>query len=136
MGATPIWNLVIATSLSQLLMQTLTVNAPINLHCSQNQSLSQSPTVNRPLDEEECVQFLRNYNYRAISNVCNIKFNKQINGLKFQDNLNNKTNVTNVQNAPLFGQTINQIDTIIFLNFTVKISIYFSVAVNFEYYKT
>ena len=52
MGATPIWNLVIAMSLSQSLMQMLTVIAPVNLHCTQNKSLSQSesqsPTVNRP----------------------------------------------------------------------------------------
>ena len=47
MGATPISDLAIAMSLS--LMQLLTVNRSIEVHCTHNKSLSRSLTVNRPL---------------------------------------------------------------------------------------
>ena len=49
LGATPISDLAIVF----MLMQTLIVNGPIDLHCTQNKLLSQSQmqllTVNRPL---------------------------------------------------------------------------------------
>ena len=50
MGATPIPDLAIAMSLSLLLMQSLTVNRSIEVHCTHNKSLSRSLTVNRPLN--------------------------------------------------------------------------------------
>ena len=53
MGALPIWNLAFDFTLMQSLMQTLTVNGPIDLHCTHNKSQSQtqtrSLTVNQPL---------------------------------------------------------------------------------------
>ena len=46
LGVVPISDLAIAMSLS--LMQTLTVNRSIEVHCTHNKSLSRWLTVNRP----------------------------------------------------------------------------------------
>ena len=57
MGATPIWNLAIGMTQMQSQMLTLTVNTPINLHCthtkSQTKTLTQTLTVNGPLQWRE-----------------------------------------------------------------------------------
>ena len=51
MGATPIWNLAISMMHTQSQTLTLTVNGPIEIHCTQTltQTLTLTLTVNGPL---------------------------------------------------------------------------------------
>ena len=47
MGATPIWNLVISVTKMQLQTPMLTVNDPVNLHCTHTKSQMQTLTQMR-----------------------------------------------------------------------------------------